>query len=95
MEILIAYIVGFIGTALCIRIFPSLNESIHKRVNVENPAVAAVMAWPITLLWVLIYHTNMCRIASINWISGNGFVIKTKDISPAPGTTELPVISSF
>ncbi len=79
MDILITYIIGFIGTALCIRLFPSLNKSIHEHVNVKNPAVAAVTVWPITLLWVLIYHTNMCRIASINWITGNGFVVQTQE----------------
>ncbi|KKN13315.1 hypothetical protein LCGC14_1007480 [marine sediment metagenome] len=80
MDILIIYIIGFIGTALCIRLFPSLNKSIHKHVDVKNPAVAAVIVWPMTILWVLIYHTSMCSLASINWITGNGFVIKTKEV---------------
>lgn len=77
---IIIYIIGFIFTSLCIRLFPSLNKSIHKQIDVENPAVAAVTAWPITLLWVLIYHTNMCRIAGINWLTGNGFVIQTQRV---------------
>ncbi len=75
---IIIYIVGFIFTSLCIRLFPSLNKAIHKNAAMKNPAVAAVIAWPITLLWALIYHTNMCGIASINWITGNGFVIRTQ-----------------
>lgn len=81
MDIIIAYIIGFIVTALCIRAFPRLNKAIHKHVDVKNPAVVAVIAWPVTLLWVLAYHATMCSIASINWISGNGFVIKTQNAS--------------
>ncbi len=99
MIVLYIYIVGFIFTGLCIRWFPSLNQAIHDNVDLENPAVGAIIAWPITLLWVSIYHGIMCMTASVNWFIGNGFVIKTQELernkpNPIPFNPEKKIRSA-
>ena len=75
----IIYFIGLPIMPILIRVIPGLNESLHKNINTSNPAIVSTILWPIVFIYLFIYHTSKFFIATINWVSGNGFVTKTNE----------------
>lgn len=73
----IIYFVGLIVMPLLIRLIPGLNEYLHESINSPNPAVVATILWPIMIIVLSIYNTIKFLTATVNWVSGNGFITKS------------------
>jgi hypothetical protein len=83
MDLIIAmvglvYLIGLVVTPVLVRILPGLNKYLHENINAPNPAVVATVIWPIVVVYISIYHTFKLVISIINWVSGNGFITKSK-----------------
>ena len=73
----IIYFVGLPIMPILIRVIPGLNDYLHENVNVANPAVFVTITWPVSIVFLILYQVCRLVIATINWISGNGFITKS------------------
>jgi len=71
------YCIGLVIVPILIRIIPGSNACLNEHINSPNPAVFTTILWPIVFVYLLLYHTYKLIVATINWISGNGFITKS------------------
>ena len=74
------YTIGFIWMALSIKYIKGLNKLLHSKLNVRSPAVFATIIWPATCISMFICYIVNGFFASVNWLTGNGFVVQTQEV---------------
>lgn len=73
------YVIGLVIMPILIRIIPKLDMYLYENINTPNPAVFGTVLWPAVIIGLSIYHIYKLFVATINWVSGNGFITKSNE----------------
>jgi hypothetical protein len=78
------YLIVAIIMVVCIRFISSFKRNVDENISGPNPAVVAVVLWPLALIALGGVNGYELTTRSINWAVGNGFVLKDKKEESGP-----------
>ncbi len=79
MIALYIYLINIIAVLLSCRFIPGFNKEVHRIFSTENPVVMGSILWFVLYVILFIHHGSKLAISTMNWVSGNGFVIRTQE----------------